>query len=196
MRFDAAGRTLATADGNGEVRLWEVPAGRPLSAPAAKAKVLDSEVSSPGAKVEFSADGRLLSAGGDHDTVVLSDTTTGEQIGEPLGGKLDSVSGVKFNANGQLLATATVDNTIVLWRPQSGQRLGLPITGSPNRITTMAFGPDGTRLASASPTGEIRLWDPELYVDPVTTMAQKVGPIPMQGWATYAPDEPLPTGCP
>lgn len=65
--------------------------------------------------VAFSHDGALLAAGGDDGSVWVWDTSTGEPIGEPLGGHRDWVSMVAFAPDGSVLASGGQDGAVRIW---------------------------------------------------------------------------------
>jgi WD40 repeat protein len=96
LALSADGRLLATADGGGPVRLWELATRReiPLSVPGAK-----------GYGVSLTPDGRTIAVGG-ADGAVLFHWPSGDTVGT-LRGDAGTVTRVFFSPDGRRLATAS-----------------------------------------------------------------------------------------
>ncbi|MGH7223941.1 MAG: hypothetical protein ACRELF_11990, partial [Gemmataceae bacterium] len=101
MALSADGRLLATADGRGPVRLWELATRREIShaIPAAQ-----------GYGVALTPDGRTLAASDSNDKVVLFHWPSGETVGKLSG---DPYAGMQvfFSSDCRLLATANNDES-------------------------------------------------------------------------------------
>ena len=122
----------------------------------------------------FSPDGKMLASASDDLSIILWDTSTWEQVVEPLVGHEEGsecenyheyvcphqINSLSFSPDGRILASAGRDMTIRLWNPSTGESIGDPLTGHDDWISQVAFSPDGTILASASWDGTILLWDP------------------------------------
>ena len=111
------GKLLATADGDGAVRLssatGKLPA-RPLPAVAGGVN-----------GVAFSPDSTLLASADNDGTVRLWNLATRQAPGAPLPAETGSgahVFGVVQPPHGKLLATADGDGTVRLWNPATSKR--------------------------------------------------------------------------
>ena len=148
------GLLLASASGDGIVRLWDPATGSTI-------RILEGHQDDVNA-VAFSRDGRLLaSASGQFqkdNTVRLWDPATGATV-RTLAGHENSVNTVAFNPDGRLLASGSTDNTIRLWDPATGATVRT-LAGHEDSVNTVAFNPDGRLLASGSTDNTVRLWDP------------------------------------
>ena len=80
VAFSPDGKLLATAYGDGTVRLWNPATGQAVGAP------LPADTGAGGGVfgVAFSPDGKLLASGGADGTVRLWNPATGQAVGAPL----------------------------------------------------------------------------------------------------------------
>src|SRR5271165_510101 len=165
VAFSPDGKTLASADAYGAVRLWDVASRQPLGEPL---KGYGNVVWI----VVLSLDGKTLASVSNDNTVRLWDVTTGQPIGAPLKGHNDRVHSIAFSPDGRTLASASGDNTARLWNVATGQPIGGPLTGHSKSVNSVAFSPDGKTLASVSNDNTVRLWD--------VTTGQPIG-APLKG---------------
>ena len=158
VAFSPSGKVLASAYGDGTVRLWN------LATDQVYGPVLQAGSGSQGGVfgVAFSPDGKLLASGGADGTVRLWDPVTGQVVGSALLAG-SSVFGVAFSPDGKLLASGGADGTVRLWNLATG-RLHGPVlqagSGSHGGANAVAFSPSGKLLASGGADGTVRLWDP------------------------------------
>jgi WD40 repeat protein len=151
------GSRLASAAGDGSVRIWNTATGEAVGHPLRGHR--DEGIRS----VAWSPDGTRLASAYDDTTVMLWDPATGQPVGRPLGGGAhkpqgDTTSGaVAWSPDGTRLAAAGKDDTVVLWNVSTGQQVGkaLPSGG----IWSVAWSRDGSRLATAGWDNTVRLWE-------------------------------------
>ena len=162
VAFSPSGQLLASAYGDGTVRLWNPATGQAVGAP------LPADTGPGGGvnAVAFSPSGQLLASADADGTVRLWNPATGQAVGAPLPadtGPVPGVNAVAFSPSGQLLASADADGTVRLWNPATGQPVGAPllaVTSSGFALTGVAFSPSGKLLASVSGNGAVQLWNP------------------------------------
>jgi WD40 repeat protein len=151
------GSRLASAAGDGSVRIWDTATGEAVGRPLRGHR--DEAIRS----VAWSPDGTRLASADDDTTVMLWNPTTGQPVGRPLGGGAhkpqgDTTSGaVAWSPDGTRLAAAGKDDTVVVRNVSTGQQVGkaLPSGG----IWSVAWSPDGSRLATAGWDNTVRLWE-------------------------------------
>ena len=122
---------------------------------------------SPGAA--FSPRGDRFVTAGDHGTLRMWDTQTGQQVGKDFIGHTEWVNDAVFSPDGRRLATASDDRTVRMWDANAGTLVGAPINPGQGPLTSLAFSPDGRRLVigggdtsvavSSDHDGTVRLWD-------------------------------------
>ncbi|KAK3378979.1 nacht domain-containing protein [Lasiosphaeria ovina] len=149
VAFAPDGRTLASASGDGTVRLWDAASG-------AHRQTLERHSGIVSA-VAFAPDGRTLASASGYGTVRLWDAASGAHR-QTLERHSGWVWAVAFAPDGRTLASASDDRTVRLWDAASGaHRQTLERHGG--TVWAVAFAPDGRTLASASDDETVRLWD-------------------------------------
>ena len=159
------GRTLATTQFDGIIRLWDVPAGKELPRlPEHQTAVRN---------VSFLGAGKSLATVCVDETVHLWDTATGrhlstipKELHSFLRRGLASTAGRVVSPDGTLVAVTDFKNTIRLLDARTGEEVRKIIdeaVGKPRAISAIAFSPDGRVLAS----GGGAFWSPGLGAGPV-----------------------------
>jgi WD40 repeat protein len=149
VAFDPEGTSLATADENGTVAIWDVTSGQ--------MKNSFTPHGGPISKVAFSprqGSGLLATAGLDK-TAKLWDAQNGKvRFDLPHS---NAVTDVAFRPDGERVATASLDKKVKIWDVSSGKLL-LTIS-HPAEVTSVAFTPDGMVLAAGTSDHSVHLYN-------------------------------------
>jgi uncharacterized protein with WD repeat len=183
LAFSPDGRLLVSTSGDihdrkdvrpGEIKVWDVAAGRELASLAGHGSYVSA--------VAFSPDGKTLVTSGSYDQAVkvwdvasrkLRTTLVPnraplpfERTGDPevdrqqgmivmAGMFMGPVLSLAFSPDGKLLATGSWNQTVRLWDTRSWEQVAL--FGSSSGVECVAFSPDGATLATAQ-GGGVQLW--------------------------------------
>jgi WD40 repeat protein len=157
FRPGTAGRLLASAGQDGEVRLWDAGTGRSLA-------VLRDH-SDRVTCVAFSADGRVLASAGHDRTVRLYDLEGGEESPQPRSRPPLRADGpvwsVAFHPDGTTLAASAGPAgaaAVAVWNLKS-TRLRKTLPGKVRAGSGLAYSPDGRWLAGCAADRTVVLWD-------------------------------------
>src|SRR5262249_11360170 len=154
VAFSRDGRTLATADDDGTVAVWNVGEG-------ALRETLEGHSAAVQAVV-FSPDGRTLFTAAYDGTVVALDVAGGRRLGQPfrysthLVGFAPGASAISPDSS--VFAVSPGPGRVSLWRAATRTRLTLVLRGPVGTVSGLAFSPDGTLLAAAGSRGTV-VWD-------------------------------------
>lgn len=142
------GKIVATASGEGHIRLHDAQTGSLLRITAATGD----------RSVAFSPDGRRLTASGfQMDKIVkLADVATGNIIARFEGHSAIEMYSTAISPDGTLLASACRDHEILVWDIAT-RKLLYRIDDAPS--ITLAFSPDGKILSGGANDKQIRFWD-------------------------------------
>ena len=130
--FSPDGRTLASADDNGVIRLWDPAAGHSRATCKGHTNGLVS--------LAFSADGSLLASAGADGTIKLWNLAA-VTPSTALAGHESMIFSVAISPDSSTLASASHDGTIKLWELATGR----PETTikTVNVLRCVVFSPDG-----------------------------------------------------
>jgi len=147
--FDPAGRTIATTEHSGSVRLWSATGGAPL-------RVLAEAGGAPVEALAFDATGARLAAAGIGGATSWDLRSGVATAFHPH----DHASSVDFAADGTRLVTGGTDRTAKIWRLGGAEPvLERTIAAHDHAVTRARFSPDGRWIATASFDGRARVWD-------------------------------------
>jgi WD40 repeat protein len=155
ITFSRDGRSLASASGDGEVKLWDATR---LTEKQEPRFILRGRVPGQCLNIAFSPDGKRLATGGDANTVKIWDVWTGREL-QTLRGHTADVYAVAFSPdNGRWIASAGEDSTVKIWDGVTGE-LVRSFRGHEALVGSLAFSPDRRRLFSASRDHTVKVWD-------------------------------------
>jgi WD40 repeat protein len=144
VAFSSDGETIATASGDGTVKLWN-QAGQLLNTLPVDQSLVTS--------VKFSPDGQQIATGGSDATIKLW-SRSGELL-QTIKEHSEQVNDISFSPDGDTIASVSA-NTIKLWS-RSGELLHT-LNGHQDLVLSVSFSPDGTMLASGSADQTVKLW--------------------------------------
>lgn len=139
------GTTIATANANKTVRLWN-PNGKLLSVLQGHRDVVWD--------VCFSPDGRILASASGDSTIKL--WSRNGSLVQTFLGHSDSVFSINFHRSGHFIVSASADRTIRFWNLKG--TLLKTIDAHNDDVFSVCYSPDGTIVASASADKTIKLW--------------------------------------
>ena len=150
LAFSPDGKTLATGDGNGYLRLWDTTKGELRTAIEAHQGWVFS--------IAWLANCLPSATGGKDRVIRIREAAAPWRVLKTFEGHESDVHAVALTADGATLVSAGDDRTIRVWDVSSGQTLRTLI-GHEKQIPAIALSPDGRLIASSSRDHSVRLWD-------------------------------------
>ncbi|HEY7425051.1 MAG TPA: serine/threonine-protein kinase, partial [Gemmataceae bacterium] len=154
LAFSPDGEFLATAGGDGAIKVWNLATGRVI-------QTLEKAHSGFVCCVAFHPEGKhLASVGADKQVKVWDRTTRQEVFARPCDGVYFAMNAVAFSPlDGRQLAVGS-EGDVTVWDWRNSQLLHTFAGHEKHRIS-VAFRRDGRRLASGNWAGSVKLWDAE-----------------------------------
>ncbi len=143
--FSRDGERLVTADGEGNLTVWQVATGAELLTFRAHDEIV--------IQVEFTPDGAQLATTSVDGTAKLSDAQTGETL-RTFAGHGAPVFSMNLSPDGSLMVTRASDGTVRVWDVATGETLQILHHSDPRGVHVSS---DGTRVAVGD--GRARIWD-------------------------------------
>ncbi|THU86869.1 WD40 repeat-like protein [Dendrothele bispora CBS 962.96] len=109
--------------------------------------------------LSLSPDGSILATGLGNGNIMIWDTKTGLQKGDPFKGHSSVITSVAFSPDGERIVSGSWDNTVRVWNARTGAPEGDPFQGHSDLVTSVAFSPDGERIVSGSWDITVRVWN-------------------------------------
>jgi serine/threonine protein kinase len=176
VAFSPDGKTLASSDGGGTVKLWDVATARELATYKCHGAVSCVLFSPDGNKIATA--GGTLTQGTDKGEAKLWDVTTGRELKNFRGDPKYWVYSLAFSPDGKLLATGSAEpgrtpnaGEVKLWDVTTGDER-ITLSGHKYGVSSLSFSPDGKKLATGGglfiasngdegryDPGEIIVWD-------------------------------------
>ncbi|PDW03617.1 LpqB family beta-propeller domain-containing protein [Candidatus Viridilinea mediisalina] len=155
LSFSPQADALALASDSGALQYWRLAnLAQQGDLPLWSCNVGSEQLHS----LAFSADGKLLAAGGQTGSVSIWDTETGTAHTSFVG-QGHAARSIAFAPDGHSLALGDATGSIIRWRlGQRKQRPPSSIQAHAGAITRLAYAPNGTLLVSGAADGTVRLW--------------------------------------
>ncbi len=149
LAFAPNGRTLASANADRTINLWEVESGRLLRTLPGQTNWIN--------RVVWSPDGRTLASFSYDKAIWLWDVEQGRHRTALLGHTCH-ITGVAFTPDSSRILSSSADCTLRVWDVQSGQCVRV-IAGYAVSLYDIDWSPDGTHLVSGGTDGLVTIWD-------------------------------------
>ena len=149
LAYSPDGALLASAGGDGTVRLWDAVRHEPIAELTGHTNGVQA--------VAFSPSGQLIASGGDDRTIRVWDVKTRQPL-KTMEVPIGSVWSVAFSPDGKTIASGGNDRPVRLWDVATGT-MAAELTGNSQGAWSVAFSPDGSLLASGGDDATVRVWD-------------------------------------
>jgi WD40 repeat protein len=147
--ISADGRLMVTGSGDGTIRFWSLPDGRPLGKPAIVGPTLGD--------AQLSPDGRWVVASDGSSSFKIYDARTHRLAREAEG--QDGLFFARFSPDGRLLVVGDVHGRAEIWSAKTMKPITRPFAAHNGIVSLSEISPDGRTLATGGTDGTVRLWD-------------------------------------
>lgn len=159
LAFAPDGKSLASANGDNTVRLWETGTGKLIRSMKPPIAIIRSATAASAGwgPLAFAPDGKTIAAAG--AGVCLWEVETG-RLKRWLEGGQQMMRSIAFSADSKTLAAGFGDGRILVYEAATGKLLHT-LKGHRDSPNGLAFLPDNKTLASTGHDGSTRIWDIE-----------------------------------
>jgi WD40 repeat protein len=140
--------TMVAAAVAPQIRIYSVVTGQVISTLSASAVDVYS--------LEFSPDGTMLLSGDPQGNVILSEVSSGQEIGRLNSG--NNYYRAVFSPDGKQVASADQDGKVRIWHVAS-RTIEQTLSGHKGVAKLISFSPDGRLLATAADDNSVKVWD-------------------------------------
>jgi WD40 repeat protein len=151
LAASADGKTLASGDADGAIKLWDLAVGRE------RATVVKQR--GPARSLGFWGNARILVSCGGGPAAYCWHEQTGDPF-DALGARRRGSIALVLAASGSSLAVGHQDGSVTVWEAGNDQRLKV-LARHTGPVTALVASADGKTLASAGADGTIMVWDDE-----------------------------------
>ncbi len=170
VAWEPGGTRIASAGGDGTVRIWEAETGESLLTYRGHTRLLNKiNLQATVYTVAWAPEGLRIASAGDGANVYVWNAATGQTLTLYQGhsGLLPNVYAAVWSPDGKQIASACssagLDKTVHIWDSVTGQtssRYDARYGWIPNfSVLSVAWSPDGTRIAATCGDKTIRVWD-------------------------------------
>jgi len=150
LAFSPDGKTLASGDGTGHLRLWDPRTGNLRHDVAAHSNWVFA--------IEWSRDGSKIVTGGGDNLIHWFDAEKPALPMRTLRGHSNDVHAVALTKNGKTLFSAGDDRQMLIWDARESQ-LKKRIDGHARQIPALELSPNENVIATGSRDHSIKLWN-------------------------------------
>lgn len=149
VAVNQTGRLAVVGNGNGQVQVWDLMAGRAIRSLPAHERGVHS--------VAITEDGYTAFSAGADATIQVWNLPQSKSVGT-LQGHTEAIWQVDCTPDGQLLLSGSWDETVRLWEVGTG-RCARIFKGHDGPVLAVALSPDGRLAVSGSSDNTVRLWE-------------------------------------
>lgn len=150
MTFSTDGKTIATGDEKGIIRLWETKSRTARATLKAETGWITA--------LAFNKDNTLLASGDAGKHIHLWNVQTGSKH-NTLNGHTHTITALAFTPDGKKLASGSLDGTIRFWDTNTAKELSVFASDHVMGSRSVAFTTDNTKIVTSTFNGKVQTWD-------------------------------------